>query len=122
MKYNLALLILSALPLMACGGELDDNQSAVNNQLEAADNVMWNDLANVSLENETSVAPPPAAADADTASPSAASTVPAPKERSRPAPKVQVPDAAPEVKPTPTPETSPPQETCAPEHRAAGHC
>lgn len=125
MKYNLALLILSALPLAACGGDLDDNQSAANNQLEAADNVMWNDLANVSLENEATVTPSPAAqADTDSeARPSAESTAAAPTERSRPAPKVRVPDSAPDVKPAPAPEpSSPPQETCAPEHRAAGHC
>ena len=124
-KYNLALIILSALPLAACGGDLHDNQSAANNQLEAAENVMWNDLANVSLENEATVTPPPAApADTDSEPrPSAESTAPAP-ERSRTAPTARKSNPAPAAKPAPAPapEPSPAQETCAPEHRAAGHC
>ena len=60
-KYTLALVLLSALPLVACGGGSDEQQSAANNQLEAADNVLWNDLADISLENQAGIAPPPAA-------------------------------------------------------------
>ena len=50
-KYTLALVLFSALPVVACGGGSDEQQSAANNQLEAADNVLWNDLADISLEN-----------------------------------------------------------------------
>ena len=95
-KYTLALVLLSALPLVACGGGSDEQQSAANNQLEAADNVMWNDLADISLKNQAS-----------------------------PAPTARDPSPAPEAKPALAPAADPsaqPQETCAPEHRAAGHC
>ena len=66
-KYTLALVLLSALPLVACGGGSDEQQSAANNQLEAADNVLWNDLADISLENPAGFAPPQGAG-ADTES------------------------------------------------------
>ena len=127
-KYTLALVLLSALPLVACGGGSDEQQSAANNQLEAADNVLWNDLADISLENPAGIAPPPAAG-ADTESEAeqrpSSKAESAPAERPRPAPTARDPSPAPEAKPAPGPAAEPsaqPQETCAPEHRAAGHC
>ena len=127
-KNTLALVLFSALPVVACGGGSDEQQSAANNQLEAADNVLWNDLADISLENPAGIAPPPAAgADSalDDGRCSASLSVSAPAERPRPAPTARDPSPAPEAKPAPGPAAEPsaqPQETCAPEHRAAGHC
>ena len=127
-KYTLALVLLSALPLVACGGGSDEQQSAANNQLEAADNVMWNDLADISLKNQASIAPPPAAdaeSEGETEQSPSSKAQPAPAERPRPAPTARDPSPAPEAKPAPAPAADPPaqpQESCAPEHRAAGHC
>ena len=125
MNYKPALLALSAMALAACGEQASDNENAVANQLEAADNVMWNDLANTSLDADLSTnATAPAAEaeveaeiEAETPSPPARSTSREPTKAA--ASKAKAPEPA--ADPTPEP-SAPPAETCAPEHRAAGHC
>ena len=101
---------LGALALAACGSPepATDNLDATNlalNAMVANEAAVANDVADVpQAEPEAAPAPPPAPA------PKAAPKPPAPK----PAPKPPAPKPA-EPKPAPDP-------TCAPEHRAAGHC
>jgi hypothetical protein len=98
---------LSALALAACGSPEPavDNLDAANLALNAMvtnEVAIANDVADVP---EAGVEPPAAPAPAPAPAPKAAPKPPAPK----PAP------TPPEPRPAPEP-------TCAPEHRAAGHC
>lgn len=96
---------LGALALAACGGPepAENNLNSTNlalNAIVAKEVAVANDVADApEAEAVAPVAPAPAPA------PMAAPKPPAPK----PAPKPPAPQ------PTPDP-------TCAPEHRAAGHC
>lgn len=121
MNYKPALLALSALALAACGEQASENESAVSNQLEAADNVMWNDSANTSLDADlsTNAAAPAADAEAEAETPSSPATSTSREPTKAAAPKAKASEPVADSTPEPS---SPPAETCAPEHRAAGHC
>jgi hypothetical protein len=101
----------AAIALAACGSNEDPAANAATNDLNAIDLAVEQNAASPEADETTSAAEPVADAPEPQAAPAPA---PAPKKAApaKPAP-------APELKPA-EPEASDP--TCAPEHRAAGHC
>ena len=100
---------LGALALAACGspepaaGNLDATNLAVN-AMAANEVAVANDVADVPQAQVEAPAAP----------------APAPTAKAAPKPAPRPPEPKPAPKPTePKPE---PEPTCAPEHRAAGHC
>lgn len=105
--------------LSACGGSKSPSENVAANDM----NMMMAN-ADESPADRQGVENVAAMPQDEPATPAPAATTPpssAPAAKPAPAPAKPAPAPA-KPKPAPAPEPEPPAPTCAPEHRAAGHC
>jgi cell division protein FtsN len=127
MRLSLSILA-AAVALAGCGETAEPTQNAAAASIEVGENLLWNELANVTVSNDLNGAADQDSRTESTADRPRAEPEPAPTEEPRARPKTRPTPPAVEPKqkaPAPESNSTPaatPKVECTPEHEAMGHC